>query len=76
MGFFEFVVNSRLELQDWNDQFEGMGNGPKGLKGRPYYELNFRTMRTCVNILKILRFFMADRPEITTAVATRPVFEL
>ena len=39
MGFFEFVVNSRLELQDWNDQFEGMANRPEGLKGRPYYEL-------------------------------------
>ncbi len=39
MVFFEFAVNSSLELQDWNDQFGGMGNGPEGLKGRPYYEL-------------------------------------
>lgn len=39
MGLFEFVVNSRLELQDWNEQFGGMGKGSEGLKGRPYHEL-------------------------------------
>lgn len=39
MVFFEFAVNSSLELQDWNDAFGGMGIGPEVLKGRPYYEL-------------------------------------